>query len=255
MENNTDMEVVGNEEDIIKEINAKAEETAPIREQIIETWNPMMRSAKKDFVKIVGCATKGVNVLKKVDKAELPELKKRLANEYAKVKDYLCERSEDDEKKGKLEQAVENIAIAVKWMDYLGEGRLLKGLLSSYGIDVVVTTPSELNTFTPLVSDAEETQKEIGNIFSEVANLHGKIKEAEDSIKVDRFEELSEDARFSKENKKGIKASQFDAIVTLRALRNIEEGKAEEKAEAAANKAMENIESNRMMYNIVSSDR
>lgn len=237
-------------------ITELAEKAAPIKEEVISKFNPRAGSFKKDFVTHAICAVEGVKNLKEIPKEELPAIKKAISGEYNKVRDYIFDTGDDEaEVMGKLEKAVAAIAVAVKWLPFLGKESLLNRWTREYGLDIRVTAPSDANTV--IVKDPElrdETAEFLANTIDDAVEVQNEIKEAEERILVDMFEELPDDVRYSQENKRGIKKTQFASIVSVKALKNIEEEKASKKAASMADKAMDAIAVNQMVFNIIEPD-
>lgn len=244
------------EENTIKAITEAAEKAAPIKEEIITKLNPRMGSFKKDFIVQGICAVEGVRKLKDIPKEDLPEIKKAFTHEFGKVRDYIFDVGDDEnEVPGKLEQAVKAVAVAVKWLPFLGKGGMLERWKREYGLDIVVTAPSDANTV--IVKDPEkrdEVMESLTNIMLDAVDVQTEIKEAEERITVDAFEEIPEELRYSPENKRGIKKTHFASIVGVKALKNIEEEKASKKAASMADKAMDAIAVNQMVFNIIEPD-
>lgn len=243
-----------NNDETIKLITEVAEKAAPIREKIISELKPKVGHNRKSFVTDVVCCEQNVDSLEKLDKLEAKELKSAASWEYNKVKDYLhfIEGVPNEDSPAKLEVAVKNLVVAKKWLEYIGHGDLLRRWLNEYGIDIVITKPNKHNTF--MNARGTDVAESIKNSFAEGVGIEKQITESVELIKVDSFEELPDDIRYSKENKRGINASQFDAIVTIKALKAIEEEKASKKAAALADKAMDNIEVNNLIFNVTEPD-
>lgn len=244
------------DEETIKTITELAEKTAPIREEIITELKPKVGHAKKDFVNDVLCAEQNVDSLEKIDKMEVKALKAEAGWEFARIKDYIhyCGGVPNEDSPAKLEVLVKNLAVAVKWLDLIGQGRLLQRWLDEYGLGLTITRPNSKNTFMNARGNNDVVVGNIKSAFDNSVFVEKTILERVDQIKVDAFEELPDELRYSKENKRGINASQFDSIVTIKALKNIEEEKASKKAAAIADKAMDSIEVNRTIFNVIEPD-
>lgn len=244
------------DEEIIKTITEQAEKTAHIREEIITELKPKVGYARKDFITTVVCCEQNVNNLKELDKLEAKELKTAAGAEFSRVKDYLYYTGgiPKDDSPAKLETLVKNLAVAIKWLNYIGKEHLLERWLNEYGILLRISHPNKYNTFMNARGNDENVQDCIAAAFETACEASSSITEKTEQIKVDSFEELPDEIRYSKENKRGINASQFDNIVTIKALKNIEEEKASKKAAAAADKAMDTIEVNKTIFNIIEPD-
>lgn len=244
------------EEESIKLVTELAEKAAPIKEDVISKLNPRAGSFKKDFVTHAICAIEGVKNLKEIPKEDLPDIKKKISGEYNKARDYIFDVGDDEnEVMGKLEKAVSAVAVAVKWLPFLGKDSLLERWMREYGLDIRVTAPSDANTV--IVKDPEkrdEVAEFLANTLDDAVDVQNEIKEAESRIQIDMFEELPDEVRYSQENKRGIKRTQFASIVAVKALKNIEEEKASKKAASMADKAMDTIAVNQMVFNIIEPD-
>lgn len=237
------------EREIMEAVLKKADEASPVREKIITELKPMVKVNKKDFATTVLGATHKGEELKKEEKKEMM---KQLSWEFDKARDFIFNQG-DEEKPDKVETLMKQVACCVKWLELAGHGHLWKYWQDRYGLEISVKESKECNTFRNHLTEEDDFDAEdfILNSFKSASNTMVAIREAEEDIKVSLFSELPEDVVYSKENKRGIKPAQFDSIVTVKALRNIEEEKATKKANSLADNALDNIAVSRIMFNLI----
>lgn len=246
----------GNEEEMIKTVNEVAEEGSEIQEDIISVQKPKLVNRKKDFVNDVLKAELGVSDLRKVAKEEKKENKKRVSYEWARVRDYVFYQGgfPRESSPAKLDVAIHAIAAAKKWLDFLGEGDILREWLNEYGLDIVITRPNQHNTFMPQAlpdGGMEKLQEDLKGYLNGANDVQRDIIEKEERLVDEFYERLPEELKYSPENKRGLKTKQFNDIVVVKALKNIEEEKAKKKAQKATDAAMDSIGNNRLMFNLL----
>lgn len=238
------------EDYVVESINQLAEETAPIREEILTELKPKVKFNTKNFAStVVATAHKG----EELKKEEKRELMKQASWEFSKVKDFIHFQG-DEEKPDKVETLMKQIACCVKWMEHAGSGRLWEYWQNKYGLNITVARQMECNTFFDKSSEDEDVIEQIRQCFKSADEVTGEIEDKETEIKEEMFERLPEKLKYSPENKRGLKPAQFDSIVTIKALKNIEEKKATKKANDMADKAMDSIVVNQIIFNTIEPD-
>lgn len=252
--NDEALELEGNEMEIINTINDMAERGAPIQEEIIATHKPKLANRKRDFVTAVVKAENGVDDLRHMAKAEAKEEKKRVSTEYAKARDFILYQGgfPNENSPAKLQQAVAALAIAVKWLPFLGESHLLNEWLDEYGLSVTVANPSKLNTVMAMLpqEQIDILQEELKALVHGANEVQHTIKGEQDRLIEEFYEALPEEMKYSKANKKGIKPAQFASLAEVKALKNVEDEKAKKKAQRVTDSAMDSINNSRILFNV-----
>lgn len=247
---NEDTILVQNEEQITKAIAEIAERTAHVREDIINNHEPRVKVNRKDFVNTVTAAQLGVLNNKFADKEQVKEERGHVRREYKTVVKYILRTGgfPSDNSPNALEEMVLDLATAIKWMKYITGTDVVDKMLDRYGLKVEITQENKHNTFINRSPGNEKVRENIINSVYDSSGTFTKIKELEDMIKVDAYEELVSEVG------DGINAAQFDRIVTIKAMKNIDDEKAAKKAAATADSAMNAINTNRIVFNTVEPD-
>lgn len=175
---------------------------------------------RKDFTESI-LEEKG----KGASKAEKKEIRKECNKAFGKL---LAMTYNDGVRvdKNSIKDYTEQFAFLIKWFDAI-DSSALRDALDEVGLTVHIDDPSEFNT----IGISEATSQNINNsIVAAVATME-EIRKCSDSIKIEAFEELPAELRYSADNKTGIRPAQFKSIVEIEAMKNSNPEKAESKVE------------------------
>ena len=200
----------------------KANEYAETRLDIIDEFSVNLKSLKNDFIDTL--------MPDNVTKDEKKALKREFSKAFGKLKDYEFYKGGYPlpDSKGKVEKMVGELAFALKWLTLI-ESDVLTENLEKFGLKLTIENNTDENSINGV---DEQSVEKIKQIIQKATHNQKSICESVDKIKLIGFEELPAEVRYSKNNKQGIKASQFDKITTIAALQMKDESKAAQKTES-----------------------
>ena len=207
-----------NSDDFAKTI----ENAVPERVKIISEFTPEMKDIKGDFVGFMLGGPKAAG------DDDAKETAKELRKIFKKVSDYCSFKGgwPNEDTESKLEKLAENVAIAVKFLDF-AKINDFRECLANHGIYLDNKKTTTLKDDYPNINeDAWESYK---SILDDAVSCQNKICGSIDSIQKKVFEEeVPEEVQFSKENRCGLKKGAFNKLVSAKAMAQLK--KTEEKA-------------------------
>lgn len=204
---------------------SKIEEAAPYRVKIMTDYSKEMKDIKNEFISQMAETDPKISIIhKKSSKERSPEekeaYKKWMASQnkrFGSVKGIIHPNMKaNGELADPIGAIVAKVVDTVKILSYIGRDDLVQRFAMS-GINI---------SFKPLEDEIPDLNNEdertlMKDIFSRADECQGKICEASDKIKIDIFNEIDPQFRYSKEdpvNKSGIKPAQFQKLVKTKAV-------------------------------------
>lgn len=210
------------------EVKRLAEKAAPHKIEITETLTKKMTFLRQSFV----CPFVQ-NINKKKDKEQYKETKIAQEKIFRKITNYMYFEGQGSENRrldgmNKLENLLSEVEMVVQYLRYIGHTQNLDAVLANH--NMTITCRDLAATDEILASD--ETRDNITKVLSAAKGTQESIWQELNSICVGIFNEMEDSIKYDpKTNKSGIKASEFDRVVSLEAVKQKSEELAEKKLE------------------------
>lgn len=207
------------------------DEAVPEKLKIVNDVNPEIKEIKGEFIEYM-LKSAGVADNEKKDAA------KKFAKIFKKVSDFTFFKGgwPKADSIGKLEALAENVAIALKFLDFM-QIKDFRDCLAKHGIYIDDKKTKTLKDDYPSIN--EGSWENMLSMFDDNKNCQTKICESVDKIEKTIFEEeIPDEVKFSKENKCGLKKGSFNKIIAAEVAKKT---KTKEKAESYMTTLTENI--------------
>jgi hypothetical protein len=219
----------------LETVQLYAQQAAPDRLEIMGTYTPVMTELKQKFTMIH-------NKDLMQNTAEYDEGKKLADWIFRLIKDmYHYKGGLDVEnpryKANRMEAFIKKLAYMVQYMRFIGDTELLDTELAKYGMTITMPTLEETKGYD------ETIQENMKAIFDAAETTQSSICETANTIMIDTYNLLPDELRYDGlTNKTGLKASRFNALVTLEATRQKSERSADKKLESMEQTISDSIE-------------
>nr|DAD80483.1 MAG TPA: hypothetical protein [Siphoviridae sp. ctYh54] len=216
-----------------------AEKAAPHRINIMDTLGKKMTFLRQSFVLHF---VKDID--KKKDKEEYVETKVAQEKVFRKVKDWMHYEGQGSENPkydvNKVEKLLTEVNTMVQYLRYIGHTENLDLVLARLGMTINVRPIENLY---PVLAE-EVTKDNVVKVFESANALQSEICEEANQITMHIFEELDDSIKYDgKTNKSGIKATDFNKLTTLEAIKRKSEEMAEKKLESIKDSTLNTIDS------------
>lgn len=203
-----------------KEFLGKA---ADLKFNAVSQLVPEMKSYREEFIDFM----LGGAVI--TDKDERKEYARKFGKIFKTLVDFVhySDGVPNENSVGKLEKLAQNVEIAVKFFDFIGD-TTFRDKLAARGIYIDDVKSKKLTDDYPHVNVA--AAENLGSIIDSGDECHGQIRDTDEKIKNELYDELiPEEYRYSNENKIGIKRSVFSKLTNV--LTNVTRKKEEKQQE------------------------
>ncbi len=203
-------------------LNEIVQQAVPIKTELLTENTKSMNEIKNDFASLIA--------EKSGSKDEFKELKKYYNKVFKNVKDYIYFQGgyPKENSKGKGEKLAELLIMIVPWLQYLGEWHVVQKYLLESGISIENKIPLENRNGFEFLKEKEMIST-IKGFFSEGKDTQEKICQNTDSIVKDYYDNLPDDIKYDKhENPTGLKAAQFNKLVSIVTKRQLDIDKKDE---------------------------
>lgn len=212
-------------------LNEAIKEATPHRIKILTDLKSDLKEARKEFFQlmyegnyngILSISKKKRKQLTDSEKEQMAETNKKIAKMFTAIKAILYpSKKSNGEKNDPIQTVVDKIALVIQMLEYIGD-KSIKEKFAAAGISLDVNKFEEDHLE---FADPGLMTRMIGLWTSEIERINSEVCKCSDTIKTDIYDTIDDEVRYSKDNKSGLRTSEFQKLVVNNAYAHIQDSK------------------------------